>query len=980
MRKGQKWLACCLTLMLCVLAVVACDFGGSGVNPDGTKETQASTQVQTELVTQLPTEQNTITATEGASEVVTDEINQIVTDADTEPITEPPNEASTENITEASTTTPTEPPTEPPTENNTETNTETSTTTPTEPPTQPPTENNTETNTETSTTAPTEPPTQPPTETPTEPPVEECSHIYANACDVDCNLCGDIREVPPHVEKTLVGRPPTCVEEGCGDGVICTVCLYVITPQTLIPATGHTEVADKAVEPTCTTGGLTEGIHCGVCDEVIKAQTSIDPTGHTEVADKAVEPTCTEDGLTEGIHCGVCDEVIKAQTAIEMLGHLYGDEYLSDDNYHWRKCERVGCGALSEKEAHTSKYVRCDVCLKKLPDIKSVHLSTSSSAGDYKCKNYAFDYLYVSGNVIAGAGTSTAVNNVNSIEVWSLDTVALRGWIGMANYAIDSFGVFIGDDIQHTFTSNGFNVDTEDAVIGAGGKYAKRFHITIDVGQIKQSHTSISFVAILTDGTFVIIDEFELFISGISEGEEMPDDQIVKAEKAEPDGSDFRAEQNGDTYTTAAGLSYTAAGEGSSFSADDGRFTITKENGLKINFSKNNECVNSTFNKYNVEFFSSSPLRIIVVYSDNGQAITDIVYLEAGENLFSCLTVGYLNGYLATNMVSMDIQVLGDEDSAQFVLYDVAVQQVPLIDQGLTYISNSRFTLGIKLAWGGGISFLVDTQDGNPSLSNLINNADTGRLIQQSYYGSSDPREYECGEYGGNNWGYNPVQGGNKYNQASRIIDVVIEQRSVYVKAQPRDWAKQELTPSYMENVYTVYSDRIQVDNRFTDYAGFKYNPVRHQELPAFYTVGFLNTFTYYNGSRPWTNGELTSHDALGFWAGNKDAYFNVVNNNTETWCAWINKATDYGVGLYTPKVKILLAGRHGYETDPDTVNPASGACSYVAPLCNLKLVSYKSLEYSYLITCGSTEEIRELFTQYKDFSDNSDLSSREFS
>ena len=42
--------------------------------------------------------------------------------------------------------------------------------------------------------------------------------------------------------------------------------------------------------------------------------------------------------------------------------------------------------------------------------------------------------------------------------------------------------------------------------------------------------------------------------------------------------------------------------------------------------------------------------------------------------------------------------------------------------------------------------------------------------------------------------------------------------------------------------------------------------------------------------------------------------------------------------------------------------------------------VSYEDFEYSYLITTGSTQDIRELFNQYKDFEDNEDLTSRQFS
>ena len=115
-------------------------------------------------------------------------------------------------------------------------------------------------------------------------------------------------------DKGIVTKEASCSSEG-----------EIITAQEIIPATGHTEVKDKAVEPTCTETGLTEGSHCSVCGEVIIAQEIIPAKGHAEIGDKAVEPTCTEAGLTEGSHCSVCGEVIEPQEIIPAIGHSFID-------------------------------------------------------------------------------------------------------------------------------------------------------------------------------------------------------------------------------------------------------------------------------------------------------------------------------------------------------------------------------------------------------------------------------------------------------------------------------------------------------------------------------------------------------------------------------------------------------------------------------------------------------------------------------
>lgn len=84
-----------------------------------------------------------------------------------------------------------------------------------------------------------------------------------------------------------------------------------------------------------------------------------------------------------------------------------------------------------------------------------------------------------------------------------------------------------------------------------------------------------------------------------------------------------------------------------------------------------------------------------------------------------------------------------------------------------------------------------------------------------------------------------------------------------------------------------------------------------------------------------------------------------------------MNAAADYGMGVYVPNADVFYAGRNAYN---GTMDPDDGACGYVAPLKSIKLVSYEALEYSYLITAGTVEEIRATFTENKDFTDNAAL------
>ncbi len=120
--------------------------------------------------------------------------------------------------------------------------------------------------------------------------------------------------------------PAACTTSGTVT-YTCTICGETKTEA--VPATGHTEVIDAAVDATCSETGLTEGKHCSVCNEVILAQEIIAATGHTwgEWV-TTVEPTEEADGTAER-KCNICGETESKPVPMTKLGDVNGDGKLN---------------------------------------------------------------------------------------------------------------------------------------------------------------------------------------------------------------------------------------------------------------------------------------------------------------------------------------------------------------------------------------------------------------------------------------------------------------------------------------------------------------------------------------------------------------------------------------------------------------------------------------------------------------------------
>lgn len=445
----------------------------------------------------------------------------------------------------------------------------------------------------------------------------------------------------------------------------------------------------------------------------------------------------------------------------------------------------------------------------------------------------------------------------------------------------------------------------------------------------------------------------------------IPNAEVTTDEVTLPAPEDYEITEKDGTasVTTPLGLTYTLTG----YTALE---KATATVGESLTYTLEGEAFEEKFNRFTLTYSATAPVKVWVTYTERGKSAEEYFFLDAKEGQFSGLNTGFMKGYSARKLTALRVEPLTDKATA-FTLAGVSTEKMEKLPKTY-YLESDRYKLGIDLGWGGTVSYLEDKACTVPDLTNLVNRHDTGRLIQQSFYGVQENDEYKPGVSFDSKWRYNPVQGGDQYNNPSRLIDVVITENSLYIKSQPQDWSLDNaLTPSYYENTYTLDGDCVKVDNRFTDYSGWEH-PFAGQELPAFYTVSYLDTFVWYNGEEPWAGDALSSKGDLPFWGDHAgECTFVLREKNTETWCAWVSGGDDYGLGVYVPNIDQHKAGRYEFDGSKSDMANSTG---YVAPINILKLVSFDPIEYSYLLTAGNIATIRETFTARKDFTDNADL------
>lgn len=407
------------------------------------------------------------------------------------------------------------------------------------------------------------------------------------------------------------------------------------------------------------------------------------------------------------------------------------------------------------------------------------------------------------------------------------------------------------------------------------------------------------------------------------------------------------------------------------------------ENGLGFFFGEHKT---SLFNYYGIKYTTDAYMKGVITYKVFAEERKEEFFLSPAENgEFFSLTDGYLEKEKAHKLISLEFTPL-DKETADFSLHGVGLFNREILSNEI-YIENDELKLGITLQWGGALSYLEDKNssveavivDGVTKVDsdassrygvraknrhvNLINANDTGRLVQQSYYGTGDCEQYTGGVYMDNKWNYNPVQGGNQFNDAAKTVDIRISENSIYIKCRPLDWAKEKeyITPSYMEATYSLDGGLVKAQCSFVDFSGYP-SAETTQECPAFYCIEPLNRFVYYGGNAPWTGDSTLSYENdLIFWPDAGYPNFNA----TENWAAFTGEFDDsFGIGVYVHNEVSFLAGVFS-RGNCTTSDPATeGPTSYIAAVELYEFRSFNPTSYEFYLTTGNVGEIRNNFSR----------------
>jgi hypothetical protein len=288
-----------------------------------------------------------------------------------------------------------------------------------------------------------------------------------------------------------------------------------------------------------------------------------------------------------------------------------------------------------------------------------------------------------------------------------------------------------------------------------------------------------------------------------------------------------------------------------------------------------------------------------------------------------------------------------------------ATPNIPPHHEDLLTMDNGAVKVGIDRAKGASITWLSWTA----YPKNMVNLADPGRLIQQSYYaGLRLDRRAEGQSKAWSPWSWNPIQGGGVGSWARVNEFKRVDATTLYGETVPKLWdmpdeeaaALMRQWTSFEPGMPNVVTVRCEFVARRTP--GDRWGPAKlsPQEIPACYFTRNFSAVKSYLGAGQWRDETQPPGPP---W-GRAKPPLNIM--------ACFN-AAGQGVAIFSPTAtQHWNFGPHGGGASDD---PRAGPCMHVAPIDRVNLGPQSTYRYRYWLVVGDaaqlTARLDELLKRY---------------
>jgi hypothetical protein len=277
-----------------------------------------------------------------------------------------------------------------------------------------------------------------------------------------------------------------------------------------------------------------------------------------------------------------------------------------------------------------------------------------------------------------------------------------------------------------------------------------------------------------------------------------------------------------------------------------------------------------------------------------------------------------------------------------------ATENIGSRGEELLTLDNGAVRIGIDRKKGAAITWL--SWDAYPK--NMVNSADPGRLIQQSYYaGLRLDRQAEGQSKSWSPWSWNPIQGGGVASWARVTEFKRLDDSTLYGETIPNLWDMPAEPAAALMRQWTGFEpgmpDVVLVKNEFIAQRADadRWGPAKlsPQEIPACYFTRNFSTIKTYLGDGQWR----TETQPPGPPWGKTKPPLNIMA---------MFEPNGQGVAVFSPVA--TQPWNFGPHAGGASDVPAAGPCMHVAPIDRVNLGPKSTYRYRYWLIVGTEAQL----------------------